>query len=201
MSDYVFTGFGPFLDYDYNPSLDVARALAEHFEGRFFELDVSFDAARDAFVKCGGTDGVTLVHLGLAAKRDCLGIERFAHNVRGERDDLPEQVTPDHGPLIEGAPLAYQTSIKVGEWVTHYERIRAEMASGEPEAPEARVSRDAGTYVCNAVYYHSLHGARDCSGVDILFIHLPELSPDHAPRVARIIAQTFERYSGDELVA
>lgn len=180
----VLTGFEPFLEYDYNPSWDVAQAAAAVHSAQAHLLAVDFESAPEAHLvfEQDGTPGL-LVHFGVAARRDHVAFERFAHNICGARDDR-RQVDESREELVEGGPLALQTDVRLGRLVERY----GELAGAE--VPLAEISRDAGTYVCNAAYYHSLRAFHD-SPIDVLFIHVPMLEPDRARRLGAHLAQVL----------
>lgn len=180
----VFTGFEPFLEYDYNPSWDIASAAADELGAQAHELPVGFEAARRAHevLVDDGMPGI-LVHVGLAARYEFVKFERFAHNVLGGRDDV-EQTRDGHDALVDGSDLALQTRLHLGPLVERFN----EMSSAE--GPPAEISRDAGTFVCNAAYYHSLLAFRD-SPVDVLFVHVPMVDPDAAKVLGRNLARAL----------
>jgi len=181
---WIFTGFRPFLEYDYNPSWEVARSAARTIDGQAHLLKVDFEAAREAHrvYENDGTPGL-IVHLGLAARRDHVAFERFAHNIFGMRDDRPQESETDDA-LVEGGDLALQTELKLGRLVEAYH------AHAPDGLPPAEISRDAGAFVCNATYYHSLR-AFSSAPVDVLFVHVPMLKPTEAVDLGETLANAL----------
>lgn len=162
----VVTGFEAFGEHTYNPSWEAAQgfvgAVAPNARFESVEahlLKVTFEEAlRDAqeFV---GAD-TTLISFGLAANRDKIEFERFAHNAF------------ERGYLVEGAPCALETGLPIFDWRDAWN------AAGP--GLEARVSRDAGDYVCNALYFHALRLGRGVQGFDAVFVHIPMMGAEKA---------------------
>ncbi len=101
-----------------------------------------------------------ILHLGQAPGTSAIHLESIAINVAG----VTQSPGLAFGPLIAGAPVAYQSRCPVG-------RMSAELhAAGIP----ASISYHAGTYLCNALMYltHHWHAARGTRCL-IGFAHLP----------------------------
>lgn len=99
------------------------------------------------------------LHLGQAPGSASIHLEAVALNLQSEPGVLPDSASV----LEPGAPVAYQTTLPVARWA---EQIRE---LGIP----ARVSHHAGTYLCNAVYFLSLHHAAQNGRTRAAFMHLP----------------------------
>jgi pyroglutamyl-peptidase len=99
-------------------------------------------------------------HLGQAPGSGRIALEAIGLNVGGLSNQSPDQFQPLE---LEG-PAAYRTDLPLAEWAA---QIRE---AGIPAA----VSYHAGTYLCNAALYLSLHTART-RGLKTrsTFIHLP----------------------------
>jgi pyroglutamyl-peptidase len=182
----IFTGFEPFGGHAYNPSWTAAQAAARAASNAWIEaqarlLPVTFEVARGApaalLAEIPPTRPALLVHLGLAADRRAVCLERYAHNTRG--------ATADNAGLGSAARAPYDTLEAEGpcarETLLPLERIIALMGVGEAE-----VTRDPGAYVCNATYYAALGAVaarRAADGAaDALFVHVPMLSEQGAER-------------------
>lgn len=188
----ISTGFGPFLDNPTNPSWEVAQAFSEvaglRFPSECERLAVTYEEAQ-RFVEQVDHDAgdLIVVHFGLSTKRDHVALERFAHNCRGPtRDETGRQGWPDY--VVSGGPLALQTHLPLRTLAAELELL----VKGEI-GMRACVSRDAGEYVCNAIYYHSLSAAcaarqRGCAA-DALFVHVPRLDNHQA----KVVGQQFGR--------
>jgi pyroglutamyl-peptidase len=121
----------------------------------------------------------------LADDRDAISVERFAHN-------LDEAATTDNddaagsGTEIErGGPLALATGLPADEIVA---ALRAE------EVP-AGISRDAGGFLCNHVFYVLLRALHD--GQVGGFVHVPPLAVlplDRLEHAGRVIVSVCERH-------
>jgi len=172
--EYQFTGFQPFLEHTFNPSWDAATAAAEVFASRAYELEVTFEAAkRDAAWLV--QPGRCVVMFGLAAKSQDIRFERFAHNLRGT-------APLEEGPLDDVEDMLRETSLDIGSLAKAWDEEAIEHG-----LPRAAISRDAGNYVCNAIYWHAL-GA--CEGdAQALFIHIPPVTPETAKEIGQRLAR------------
>jgi pyroglutamyl-peptidase len=120
-------------------------------------------AARRLVAAIGEHEPHAVICLG-EAKRDAVTPEQVAVNTR--RFSIPDNAgrRVDGLPVIEGGPAELETTLPVAEMVD------AMQAAGVP----ARLSRDAGRYLCNEVMYAALHHSL---GSDRLvgFVHVPLL--------------------------
>ncbi len=97
------------------------------------------------------------IHLGQDAKATGLELETVGLN-------LLKEGTPTARPVLRGGPLALRSPLPADRWVQVLRR------AGIP----AKVSYHAGTYLCNAALYLSLHTCeRLALPTRSLFIHLP----------------------------
>jgi pyroglutamyl-peptidase len=100
------------------------------------------------------------LHLGQAPGSGRIQLEAIGLNVGGSSSQSPDQ----YRPLIDDGPVAYQSSLPMGDWAVLLRR------NGIP----AQVSYHAGTYLCNAMAYLSGHFIEQMSlGTQSGFIHLP----------------------------
>jgi pyroglutamyl-peptidase len=167
----LLTGFEPFGGHGANPSEEVAKALDGRAVGdavvRSAVLPVDHAAAGPRVARLvDDLDPRAIVHLGLAAGRARLALERVAVNVM-------DFDTPDNTgyrargeACVAGGPAAYFATLPLDAIL---EALRGE---GVP----AYISNTAGTYLCNQTLYGTLHrlAARPhppAAG----FIHLPLL--------------------------
>ncbi len=167
----LLTGFEPFGGHGANPSEEVAKALDGRAVGgavvRSAVLPVDHAAAGPRVARLvDDLDPRAIVHLGLAAGRARLALERVAVNVM-------DFDTPDNTgyrargeACVTGGPAAYFATLPLDAIL---EALRGE---GVP----AYISNTAGTYLCNQTLYGTLHrlAARPhppAAG----FIHLPLL--------------------------
>lgn len=182
----LLTGFEPFADHAVNPTAEIARALdgrtiaGETVVGRV--LPVSRD---DAWPMLNGWLDTLRPSAVLAtgvSNRPAVSLERIARNV----DDYPipdntgSRVTAQ--PIVPDGPPEYRTTLALSG-------LRRRLGS------PAALSDDAGTFLCNHVYYRLLHRAVTDPGIDYrsLFIHLPRV-PDsgdpleHMPPIVESLA-------------
>jgi pyroglutamyl-peptidase len=156
----VFTGFGPFLDVEYNPSWDAAQAAAEVSGSSAHLLPVTLQSARSI----GGhaENAAMLVHFGVAKGRDEVCLERYAHNWWGDRGAVPTR-------LEDKGPAARECVLPLDAWAKEL---------------GCRVSHDAGIYVCNATLYYALAATPEA-----MFVHIPAVEPKRARDIGRSIAE------------
>ncbi|TXD43328.1 hypothetical protein FRC96_01855 [Lujinxingia vulgaris] len=205
---FVITGFEPFGDHAYNPSWDAASTMAETLGARAHLLSVTYSSAAQfarAHLESRAPEPgsrILFVHLGLAARRDHLAFEERALN---RRDHIPDNAErplnpslPAEQPLRADDLPRRHTQLPLARLRDHYEALR----QAEPDLPPSALSQDCGSYVCNALLYHSLRAAEAARArgihADALFIHLPPLSPDQAHRTGRGLAKSFAAlFDGD----
>jgi len=151
----LVTGFEPFGENAVNPT----QFLAEELGG--VVLPVSYARAAAALREAiAATDPDVVLCFGLAEKRDRITVERYAHNM-DEGSTTDNDASSGTGAEIEpGAPLALASTLPVDVLVA------ALTHAGIP----AEVSRDAGGFLCNHVFYVLLRSG--CRGG---FIHVPPL--------------------------
>jgi pyroglutamyl-peptidase len=167
----LVTGFEAFGGHTANPSLEVAKALDGRAVGdavvRGAILPVHHaEAAPQVSRLLDETDPLAVVHLGLAAGRARIALERVAVNVM-------DFDTPDNAghrargePCVPGGPAAYFATLPLDAV------LAALLAEGIP----AYVSNTAGTYLCNQTMYGTLHLlARRGHPARAGFVHLPLL--------------------------
>jgi pyroglutamyl-peptidase len=173
VSDVILvTGFEPFGPYPANPSMDVAKALDGRRVGgaavRSAVLPVHHaEAARRVAALLDEHAPRAVVHVGLAAGRARIALERVAVNVMDyELPDAAGHVARGE-PCVPGGPAAYFSTVPLAPI------LAALLADGIP----AYVSNTAGTYLCNQTLYTTLHRLAPARHpVAAGFVHLP-LSP------------------------
>ncbi len=135
--------------------LPVARRLA------FPAVERALAKARPKFV----------VGLGVAAGRSVVSVERRAVNrdAYGGPDELGER--PEGEPIDSRGPDERLATVAVDELAA------AIRGAGVPAEP----SDDAGTFLCNHVYYRVL-AATSASCLPVVFLHLPALPETVAAR-------------------
>jgi pyroglutamyl-peptidase len=167
----LVTGFEAFGGHAVNPSLEVAKALDGRLVGdvavRAEVLPVHHaEVAPRVSRLLDETDPLAVLHLGLAAGRARVALERAAVNVM-------DYDTPDNAgyrargeACVPGGPAAYFATLPLAAI------LGALLAEGIP----AYVSNTAGTYLCNQTMYGTLHLlARRGNPARAGFVHLPLL--------------------------
>lgn len=174
----LITGFEPFDGDPLNPSAllvehlaatPIAGATIRHaiLPCAFAPLEASLRAAIEA------TRPDLLIGFGLATGRTGISLERVAINVIDARipDNLGAQ--PIDEPVAPTGPAAYFSTLP----------IKAALQSLLDDAISAAISQTAGTYVCNALFYHARHIAESMAHAPRAgFIHVPCLPEMQAAR-------------------
>jgi len=168
----LVTGFEPFGAHPSNPSEEIAKAL----DGRVFSglgvraavLPVHHvEAGREALRLLGEHDPVAVLHVGLAAGRARIALERVALNVMdyAEADNAGYRARGE--PCVPGGPAAYPSTLPLAAI------LDALIREGIP----AYLSNTAGTYLCNQTLYTTLHAVAMARRRTLVgFLHVP-LSP------------------------
>lgn len=167
----LITGFGPFPGAPENPSAWLVNTLAQGALGALAECILHSDVLPTEWAEVASR-GPRLfrqhrpdlvLHFGLNKRAQGFHIERSAHNVIALKEDACGAL-PARRRVVEGSDARLDTAISPAKLARHLR---------ERHLP-ASASRSAGTYLCNYLYYLSLHLARDrqdpCS---VVFVHLP----------------------------
>jgi pyroglutamyl-peptidase len=170
----LITGFGPFPGAPYNPSALVAKQLARRRRPAFAEVRrivhvfptsyASVDRDLPVLIRRHSPDA--LLMFGFAARTPYLRIETRAQNgattVYADADRgkfATRRLTP-------GAPSALKIRAPSAPM------LQAARTSGVP----ARLSRDAGRYLCNALFFRGLEASARRGGPRVAaFVHVPKL--------------------------
>jgi pyroglutamyl-peptidase len=175
----LVTGFEPFGGETVNASWEAAQKLEGWRHGDTVAVTRLLPCAYDASVKklVNAIETLrpdALLMAGQAARRAVVCVERFAHN-------LDDATAPDNDGALR---RALRISRAAPEWLETMASVRtiarAITAAGIP----ARVSRDAGGFVCNHLYFGALqYLGEKRSPIPAVFVHLP-VTPEQAPRGA-----------------
>lgn len=167
----LVTGFEPFAGHSANPSEGLAKAVDGRRVGELGVVGMVLpvhhgDAARRLTAVLTETRPASILHLGLAAGRARVALERVALNVMDyeQPDNAGFRATGE--PCVPGGPTAYFSTLPLAAM------LKALVDEGIP----AYTSNTAGTYLCNQTLYWTLHAVRDQTrppGVG--FIHVPLL--------------------------
>lgn len=159
MSRILVTYFGPFKHFQDNPAELVGRKLEElHLNSKqinFKKLDVTFDCI-DHFVESELEKFDFVLQLGVASKSEKLRIELVGKNEVKGTDNLG---------VTKGGIIDEKTSLKLHSL---FDNLKLEsLLKKYPK--EVVLSENAGTYLCNYLYFNSIKiGANK----QIVFIHL-----------------------------
>jgi len=180
----LLTGFGPFRNVRRNASATLVRRLAR--EARLALPHCRFAAAvlPTEWVRAPSLlselyerhDPALALHFGVASNIRGFRIETEARNFCRMSTDAAGSL-PVSGCLCESGAPELAATVSVADIARHL----------EAQGFEAKLSHDAGGYLCNAVFYRSLvearvHGNRCKVG----FVHIPVDSgtPEDAGRIA-----------------
>lgn len=179
----LISGFEPFGTLSVNASWEAARLVPDYIGGDLtvkkiclpVEYDRCWQLLFDAIARL--TPDIVLC-LGVAASRRAITPEYVAVNVK-------DSVQPDNAgriftyePIVEEGESALYTGLPLPQV------LDAIHAAGVPATP----SFDAGTYVCNNLFYHLMHYIKYsehpfCGG----FIHLPDEGAVPAKEAAKAL--------------
>ncbi|MGZ5811286.1 MAG: pyroglutamyl-peptidase I family protein [Xanthobacteraceae bacterium] len=172
MARILVTGFGPFPGAPFNPTEQLISRLArvrrpalDHLATHVFET--SYAAVdRDLPELLKRHKPQVLIMFGLAARTKFVRIEILAHNRKSA-------LHPDRkGAVARTLAIAAGTpTVRRG----HAPFVRL-IAAARSTGIDARLSRDAGRYICNYVYWRALEAAARSGGPQIIvFVHVPKL--------------------------
>lgn len=172
----LVTGFEPFGGEAVNSSWEAARKLDGWRVGEFAAVARLLPCAYDASVKklieaIEALRPEAVLMAGQAARRGVVCVERFARN-------LDDAAAPDNLGMVRTAAVICAVAERL-EAATPVEAIAdAIREAGIP----ARVSRSAGGFVCNHLYFGALQYLRDKrSATPAVFVHLPATPRQTAP--------------------
>lgn len=172
MPRILLTAFEPYHEWTENSSWLALMELTRWFDSRGQVVTRRYPADLVEMTHRLGEDLTAgydyAIHLGQAPGTAAIKLETIALNAIDAEN-----------PLVAGAPVAYRTALPMARWA---QRLSAE---GIP----AIVSHHAGTHLCNALSYFSLH-LTEQRGLPTRcgFLHLPlapqqvaRRLPDHSP--------------------
>ena len=172
----LVTGFEPFGGEAVNASWEAARKLDGWRLGEFAAVARLLPCAYDASVKelveaIETLQPEAILMTGQAAQRAVVCVERFARN-------LDDAAAPDNlghlrkaVAIAEGAPERLEAAAPV----------KAIAGAIREAGIPARVSRSAGGFVCNHLYFGALQYLRDTGrATPAVFVHLPA-TPGQTP--------------------
>jgi pyroglutamyl-peptidase len=165
----LLTGYEPWGEMTSNPTMDVVGSYRGRKVGKTEivtdVLPTSFRGSEEKIQELIDKYGPDIVlELGLGERRRKLKLEKRARNVHYAKVADNDGFRPRGGKILQRGPDMYYATMDMGYLNG---RLNAE---GIP----ARVSSDAGRYVCNSTYYMTLDRIHR-SGMDAKagFVHMP----------------------------
>jgi pyroglutamyl-peptidase len=166
MPRVLLTALGPYDDWPTNASWLALQELTRELPSdcglelttRLYPVSFADVAARLEQDLTGDVDYA--LHIGQAPRASCVKFETVGINWACDRGKRPE----DAWPLVPKGPMAYSSGLPLARW--------AQLLRGD--GIPAEVSHHAGTYVCNATLYLSLHLVTQRKlDTQVAFIHVP----------------------------
>jgi pyroglutamyl-peptidase len=182
MRNLLVAGFGPFPGTPRNPSADLVRALGRARRPALAETNVHVvvlptvyaAVERDLQRLIARLKPAAILLCGLAGGADRLRVETRAVNAVSRVHPDAARVIPREHVVRRGAPRELFVNAPV----------RRLLAAARDAGVPARLSRDAGRYVCNASLFHCLDTARAKQNPPLVtFIHIPQ-PPSRAKRAS-----------------
>jgi pyroglutamyl-peptidase len=162
----LITGFGPFPGAPFNPSAALAETLARRRRPALAGIEhaVHIFATTYASVDCDlpklfAQKPDVVLMFGVAGRRRQLCVETRARNAVSLLFPDASGHRPRHGVIKLRGPAALTGNAPFA---------RLAGAAG----PRARLSRDAGRYLCNYVYWRALEQVRGTRPL-VQFVHIP----------------------------
>jgi pyroglutamyl-peptidase len=179
----LLVGFGPFPGAPFNPSAVLVKMLARRRRpafagiGRTTHVFATTYASVDRQIpKLLAEKPDFILMFGLAGRRRHLSIETQARNIISVLHPDARRHRPTRGVIAAGGPAALRGNARFADL------LGAVRASSFP----ARLSRDAGRYLCNYAYWRALERARGNRPL-VQFVHIPPVRPGH-PQFGRLVA-------------
>ncbi len=179
MITVLITGFGPFPGAPVNPTETLAKKLASHrgpssqmrrIAHVFRTSYAAVEADLPGLIEQHRPDIVLL--FGLAARTGYLRIETRATNSRSLLSADVDGSRPRTTAIDPAAPPSLHGR------APHRKLVAAARSTGSP----ARLSHDAGRYLCNFAYWRALECAGEHDGPLVQFVHVPRIRSVPAPR-------------------
>jgi pyroglutamyl-peptidase len=175
----IVSGFGPFPGAPFNPSAILAKALARKRRPAFAEIALTTHVFPTVYAtvdrdltKIFACKPDIVLMFGLAGRRDHLCIETRARNALSVLVADASGYRPPRGVIAPGERPAMEG---VAPFATLLSAVR-------PTCFPARLSHDAGRYVCNYAYWCALKQWEGGAGPLVQFVHIPWLGPGRRRR-------------------
>lgn len=164
MTSVLITAFEPYDRWPENASwltlIELTKSLPSNPKVTTRRYPVDFQTVRTKLAEDLAANYDYAIHLGQAPGAAGVQLEAIGINVGREMNGSPGQCSP----LVVNGPVAYQSTLPLAAWASEL------CKQGIP----AKVSHHAGTYLCNAALYLSLHTIQEQRlKTQAAFIHLP----------------------------
>jgi pyroglutamyl-peptidase len=172
----LVTGFEPFGGETVNASWEAAKRLEGWRHGDYAAVARLMPCAYDASVKeliraIETLRPEALLMTGQAARRGLICVERFAHN-------LDNAAAPDNDGDLR---RALRISRAAPDWLEAKTPVRRIAGAVKEAGIPARMSLNAGGFVCNHLYFGALQYLSDKKWpIPAVFLHLPA-TPEQKP--------------------
>lgn len=182
----LVTGFGPFHHHVVNASWvavqEMQRLGVEHASRPVSlvarEIPVVYDTVSEGIPKLHEEVKPKLcVHVGVSPYKG-VKMERIARNHPYLMADVKGKA-PSGFRCVQGGPECIQTPFNL-------ERLCAKVSKRQSDV-EFGVSTDAGRYLCDFIYYTSLH----VNSAPVLFVHVPELNKPYTAEQLGLALKTI----------
>lgn len=199
----LVTGFGPYLDHPINASWEAVKLMnKDEIEKKHnvelvqLEIPVTYENVDEFVPALWETHTPKLmIHVGMSGKGKCIELESQAHRKGYQQKDYFDKCPIDNVCTADGA-IRIHTKLDVN-------RINKEFNDGKTldKKITTEVSKDAGRYLCEYIYYTSL--SKD--NTRTLFVHVPVMdiysSEETARGLERILDLCLEQIDEREKLA
>ena len=180
MSSILIYGFGSYGKVRNNPSSSLIERLRKSVPEQaavFHTFAVSYQEVEQGIARLFEEyDIISAIGFGAAPGECAIRLEAFAHNVVDPSLDGSDGVSHLSTQVVDKGSAAYSSAFVVRDIVEEL------ISKGVP----AKVSHEAGAYLCNFAYYLTSQRLRTSEVSDMsrsLFVHLP-LLPAEAARLS-----------------
>ncbi|CAH3156019.1 unnamed protein product [Porites lobata] len=169
----LVTGFGPFGTHEVNTSWLAVQELpgtdlSQKVNLEVREIPVEYAAVdKEVPALWNEIKPKLCVHVGVHGLADCVQLEMCAHNDGYNRPDEGGQKC-HHSCCVEGGPECLSTSLNLDKICSEVMTAKSPCLVG--------LSDDAGRFLCDYIYYKSLHlGKGTCA-----FVHVPRVDSPYS---------------------
>lgn len=179
----AIAGFGPFPGIARNPSAEVVRRLSrmQRFRGSDIRLfsttfPTAYAAAEKELTALLKSEPDAIVLFGVAGRRREVCIETLARNAVSILAPDNARFVPQERALIAGG--VHRIPLRAP--------ARRLLQAAKSAGVRARISNDAGSYLCNASFYRALYGTHALPKPPlVVFVHIPMPRTNRPPRKPR----------------